>query len=389
MTSTRVLFVNHSSKHAGAEIVLRDVAMQYKDSSAVWLFEDGPYRSLLQDYGIKVILAANSKDLSLINRKDNLVKSILPLLGNLSSMTRQIAREAKKYDIVYANSQKAFVLSSLSAKFARKKLIWHLHDILSTDHFSNMQIKLDIKLANALAACVIVPSEATADAFIRAGGNSDLVHVVHNGVNVSHIGTTLDKKQLRAELGLPDGFIYGVFSRLSPWKGQHVAVRALRALPADVHCLIVGDAQFGEDQYKKSLYSLVEELGLKDRVIFMGHRSDVLSIMKAVDVYCHPSVSPEPFSLAILEAMSCKLPIIASNAGGIPEVIENGVSGILFSPGNAAELSKMLNDLRIRTEVRYELGNNAYHRVINNFTIEQMQDKISNIIEKTAHPERG
>ena len=178
---TKVLFVDHASRLSGAELVLLDVVQAFKGSSA-FLFEDGPLRPALAALGITPILPEAKADFADIKRDRSLWRS-LPHVAGLARMVLQLAAAARRSDLVYANSQKAFVLAAPACALVRRKLVWHLHDIMSTDHFGAGQIKLTIALANRFAARVIVPSHAAAAAFEAAGGEAPLLRVVPNGVD--------------------------------------------------------------------------------------------------------------------------------------------------------------------------------------------------------------
>ena len=181
-----------------------------------------------------------------------------------------------------------------------------MHDIISSEHFGLAQRSVQVFLANHIATRVIVPSTASATAFIAAGGRPDIVEVIANGIDgTQDLG---EPNQLRVRLGLPAGNLVGVFSRLAPWKGQHVLLQALVRTSA-VHCLIVGDALLGEDAYAANLRTMVDELGLSDRVHSLGHRNDIPELMRAVDVVVHPSIDPEPFGRTLVEAMLAGVPI--------------------------------------------------------------------------------
>jgi glycosyltransferase involved in cell wall biosynthesis len=221
-------------------------------------------------------------------------------------------------------------------------LIWHLHDIIDPSHFADGQRRLQIGIANKLARMVIAPSHAVGKSFVAAGGRSSLVRVIPNGVKV--VADEKPKEVLRKEKLLPQGPLVGVFSRLAPWKGQHVAVRALAQLPK-VQAIFVGGSPFSADSYEIGLKRQVTELGLGNRVQFLGHRSDVHSLMQAVDVMVHPSVSPEPFALTILEAMSIGTPVIATDTGGSSEALDGGKAGVLVAPGDCKELAAAIREV--------------------------------------------
>jgi glycosyltransferase involved in cell wall biosynthesis len=130
--------------------------------------------------------------------------------------------------------------------------------------------------------------------------------------------------------------------RLNHWKGQvvfvHAAKMVLGRFPG-AHFLVVGSV-FGNDQhYLDVLKSEVERAGISDRFRICDFRRDVPEILSSLDVYVHPSLLPEPFGLVVIEAMAACRPVVATAHGGPLEMIEDGVSGHLVPPGNAAALA--------------------------------------------------
>ena len=334
MSVPRVMFVNHTSKIAGAELVLLDLVRPWQRASA-FLFEDGPLNGAMNRLGLQVIRSRWGEGLSGIHRDGSLWKAA-PLACRLCAIVTEIGYAARRHDVIYANSQKAFVLAAFATLFARRPLVWHLHDIMDGAHFGSMQRRLQVALANRLAARVIVPSDAAAAAFVGAGGRRDIVEVVPNGISVAP--DTGAREQIRKELALPDAPLVGVFSRLAPWKGQHVALQAIAKLPG-VHGIIVGDALFGENDYAASLRELVAKLGIAERVHFLGHRSDVAELMRAVDVMVHPSVHPEPFGRTLVEAMLAGVPVIATDTGAASDILQGGKAGTLVRPDDADDIA--------------------------------------------------
>ena len=304
MTAPHVLFLSHTGAVSGAEMVLLDVVGAWPNPAA-FLFEDGILGGKLRDRGVEVLTSRFGGGFSGIRRDGSLVKAV-PLLGKMAALIAELAFVARRYDVLYANSQKAFVLGSLAAAIARRPLIWHLHDIVDRAHFGAGQRRLQIALANRFAHCVIAPSKPVAEAFVAEGGRADLPCIVPNGLAIEPCATP--KEELRQRLGLPAGPLIGAFSRLAPWKGQHVVLMALAKLPG-VHCVIAGSPLFGEDAYAESLRALASSLDIAGRVTFLGQRNDVPELMRAVDIVVHPSVDPEPFGRTLVEAM------LARNAG--------------------------------------------------------------------------
>jgi glycosyltransferase involved in cell wall biosynthesis len=339
VSGPRVLFLNHTGAISGAEMVLLDV-VRACESPAAFLFEEGALGSKLKDAGVKVLLSRFGGGFARIKRDSSLFKA-LPLAGKMSALAAELALMARRYDVLYANSQKAFVLGSLAAAIARKPLIWHLHDIIGKAHFGAAQRRLQIGLANRFARCVVAPSRSVADAFIAEGGRAQLARVVPNGLDIEPLRQP--KAELREELGLPPGPLIGVFSRLAPWKGQHIVLSALAGLP-DVHCIIAGSALFGEDAYAGILRTFASDLGIQDRVSFLGQRSDVPALMRAVDIVVHPSVDPEPFGRTLVEAMLARTPVIATDTGAASEILAGGEAGTLVPPGDAEALAGAIGE---------------------------------------------
>ncbi len=333
MTPRKVLFVNHTSTVSGAEMVLLDVAPAFAGSAA-FLFEQGALNQQLEQRGVRVFSSRFGAGFSRLKR-DSRAISAVPMAGRMIGVVAELAHLAREYDVIYANSQKAFTLASLAAGIARRPLIWHLHDILDKTHFAAKQRQLQVYLANRNARAVITPSLAVEQAFVAEGGNPELANVIPNGLDLD--ADPIPKTILRRQLDLPSGPLIGVFSRIAPWKGQHVVIRALANL-TNVRCIIVGSPLFGEDDYANSLKILVARLGLQDRVHFLGQRSDIPQLMQAVDIVVHPSVSPEPFGRTLVEAMLVRSPLIATDAGAAREILAPDAVNMLVPPGDTAAL---------------------------------------------------
>ncbi len=383
MTGTRVLFVNHTSIVSGAEMVLLDIVPAYP-ASAAFLFEDGALSSRLQSRGVEVIQSRFGGGFTKVKRDSSLTRAV-PLAGRMSALAAELSAVARRYDVLYANSQKAFVLGAVAAALARRPLIWHLHDIISMAHFGRGQRKLQIRLANGFARCVVAPSQPVAMAFAAEGGRPELICVVPNGLDVD--ASAASKADLRQELRLPSGPLIGVFSRLAPWKGHHVVLRGLAQLPG-VHCIIAGSALFGEDAYEASLRALAAKLEITDRVMFLGQRADVPRLMRAVDIVIHPSVDPEPFGRTLVEAMLVRTPVIATSAGASAEILEFGASGILVPPGDTGALVAAVRNTLNRPAALAAQTDRAEARAREVYGVAPMRKAIADVIGRVAREDR-
>jgi glycosyltransferase involved in cell wall biosynthesis len=377
MSTERVLFVDHTGQIGGAELILLDV-VEGRSRSSAFLFEDGPLRTAMAERKLNLIISKWGRGLSQF-RRDSSWLTAIPLVTKLAAIVTEIARAARSHEVVYANSQKAFVLASIAGLFVRRPLIWHLHDIISPDHFGAVQRRTQVMLANARATKVIVPSQAAATAFIEAGGRRDLVEVVPNGLALPPEPRT--PAELRRSLDLPMRPLVGVFSRLARWKGQHVLLEALASLP-DVGCIIVGDALFGEQAYAAELKQMVLARGLAERVHFLGHRNDVPKLMMAVDAMVHPSIDPEPFGRTLVEAMLAGVPVIATNAGAAPDILEGGRAGTLIPPNDPAALARAIAAVLERPATLQSQLEYALARAQGEYSVTRMLDTIDLLIRK-------
>ncbi|CAN5266038.1 glycosyltransferase family 4 protein [soil metagenome] len=373
------MFVSHTGQMSGAELVLLDVVQPWAGASA-FLFEDGPLHQALASRDLHVTVSRWGQGLTQVRRDSSILK-VVPLAGRLCAIVIELARAARGHDIVYANSQKAFVLSAIATTLARRPLVWHLHDIISAAHFGAMQRRVQVMLANFCVAQVIVPSQAAADAFIAEGGRKALVAVVPNGLEIAP--DSKSPAEIRQELGLPDGPLIGVFSRLAAWKGQHVVLQALTQLPG-VNCIIAGDAMFGEQPYADRLNKMVVELGLAGRVQFLGRRSDVARLMQAIDAVIHPSIDPEPFGRTLVEAMLAGVPVIATDAGAASDILEAGRAGTLVPPNDAEALAQAIRRVLAKPAGLGGQLDYAMTRARIHYGLTQMLQTISGLIGRAA-----
>jgi len=367
----RVLFVDHAGVLGGAELSLLDVVTAMGPRAGTVLLEDGPFRAALEERGASVII----EEIGALKRvkKDSGFPAPAALADALA-LARRVARRARGYGVICANSQKAFVVACAAGLFARRPVVWYLRDILAPPHFSRTNITAAVRLANLRASRVIANSHATARAFIDAGGKSELVRVVHNGIDAAPFDAVSDRaaQALRASLGIPaTAYVVALFGRFHPWKGQQVLLHALSELP-DVHALFVGAALFGEEAFESSLHDQAKRIGGAGRAHFLGFRSDVPALMRAVDVVVHASVLPEPFGRVVVEGMLAGRPVIATRGGGVTEIAEDGINALLVPPDDAVALAAAIQRLRGDPPLAQRLAANGQAHARERFTASSM-----------------
>ena len=209
----------------------------------------------------------------------------------------------------------------------------------------------------------------------------------HEKVKVVPLGTDLqqfnpshfNKNEARAIFGLPtQGFTIGVLGRLDKLKGQHILLRAIpevvRQHP-DVMFLIAGDETIGEHGYKEYLMRLSRRLDIERYVKYIPFTNDVPRLMAALDVFVLPSFS-ETFGLVVVEAMAMERPIIATNAGGLPEIITNGKTGLLIKPHDATAVAWAIHRVLSDAALRSSLGHLAREEALKRYDFDNCVDAL-------------
>jgi glycosyltransferase involved in cell wall biosynthesis len=374
----KILFLDQSGKPGGAELCLLDLARVYRDRCLVCLFADGSFRTMLKQAQIPVKVLATTIEV----QKDSSALQGLYSMGQLLPLAIEVARLSRQYDLIYANTQKALVVGALASVLSRRPLVFHLHDILSLDHFSRTNQSISVTLANRFAAAVIANSQASQAAFIDAGGQAQLTQVIYNGFDLDCYQDLASQRQpLRQALGLTDrDFVVGHFSRLAPWKGQHLLIEALTHCAESVSAILVGDALFGEEDYVTQLKQQVTDLNLEHRVRFLGFRSDVAELMAACDLVTHTSTAPEPFGRVIVEAMLSGIPVVAAAAGGAMELVADGVTGWLVIPGDPVKLATIIQQCYDRPELVKEIAKKAQIQANQRFNLVEISRQIDRLL---------
>ncbi|MFN6518014.1 MAG: glycosyltransferase [Nostoc sp. CreGUA01] len=376
----KILFLDQSGKPGGAELCLIDIAKPYGHNALVGLFADGSFKHLLEQNNIPVEVL---KTEAIAVRKESGLIQGLNTLGQLLPLITKVVKKAREYDLIYANTQKALVVGAIASFFSRRPLVYHLHDILSTEHFSQTNLRVAVNLANRFASLIIANSQASKTAFIEAGGRQDIIEVVYNGFELKNYYTNeSDIKKLQQNLELEGKFVVGHFSRLAPWKGQHILIDALAQCPPQVTAILVGDALFGEQNYVQQLHQQVAKLGLENRVKFLGFCSDIPQLMAACDLVAHTSTSPEPFGRVIVEAMLCEKPVIAAKAGGAMELVEHGLNGFLVAPGEPQQLAQAIVTCLQETEITATIAKNARINASERFDVATINQQIAQLLSQ-------
>jgi glycosyltransferase involved in cell wall biosynthesis len=386
----RVLALDQSGVLGGAELSLLEIVKALRARIEVVLFDDGPFRTALDTAGVNVRVL-DSGALREV-RKQGGTPPLGQALKGVAALVRATVARARHADVIYANTQRAMVIGALAGRFARRPVVWHLRDIVSPEHFGGKQLRIIKWCAKLGLAHVIANSAASARAFAELTGfDKKRIDVVFNGISASPFDALREvpAATLRARLKLPqDAFLVGSFSRLARWKGQHVLLEAM-VLNPHMHAVLVGAPLFGEDPYEVELRAFVARHGLGERVHFLGFQHDIAACMCAVDAIAHTSITPEPFGRVIVEGMLAQRPVVAARAGGVLEIVEDGVNGVLCTPGDAHALADALAELRSDTALRERLVRNGYQTALSRFGTKTYVEGVERILKDVVGRQQG
>ncbi len=324
-TSLRVVYLDHTAVLSGGELALARLLPAFQDVEAhVILGEDGPLVRKLEQAGISVEVFPLAAPTRARNRHDVGSLSVAGpdiALGGLYALRLAARLRGLAPDLVHTNSLKAALYGGVAGRLARIPVVWHVRDRIAPDYLGERASGVVRAAAKRLPTAVIANSKSTLSSI-----------GVDGWVIPSPIGPITP---VRRRADRP--FTVGMIGRIARWKGQHIFVDAFaRAFPdGPERALIIGAPLFGEDDrvYDDEIRALAREVGLDGRVTFAGYVDDVAPVLARLDVIVHASLVPEPFGQVVAQGLAAGITVVAADAGGPAEMINDGVNGFLFPTG--------------------------------------------------------
>jgi glycosyltransferase involved in cell wall biosynthesis len=344
----RVLLVSPTAANAGSERVLLGLARQlpahgYEPVPVV--LEHGPLVDWLAEAGAPAIVLEAGR----LRQLDRTAAVVLDL--------RRLAARVGATAIV-SSQWKAHVYASAAALGTGLTTVWWQHSVALP--------RLRDRLVGRLPAAAIVCSSQDAARAQRAFSPRRRVATVYPGLPLDEVERRRGAgRTLRRELGWSDRPLVGIVGRLDSWKRQDVFLRAAAEVGArrpDVRFAVVGGSpQDGEGGFAGELRGLAHELGLGGRVHFTGEVADAYAWLDALDVVVHCSTR-EPFGLVVLEAMALGKPVVATGAGGPPEIVGDSGAAVLVEAGDVRAIAGAVTALVDDPGAAAELGARAHER---------------------------
>jgi len=386
----KILFYSHTGTVSGAENILLLALKRLNRSrftpSAICPAE-GNLAEKISELGISCRTVA-PLEMRFTWRVDLLFKYLLSFWRTFKQLRAAI--NETKPDLIHANSIRAGLVATAASAGMKTLVFWHLQDELPRHPLSSA-----IRFCAVASSRVrlIAASQATADSFrgrvFKFFKNRTPLRVIHNVIELENFEVdSRNRRKIREELRLGEGeFVIGVVGQITTRKGQLELVRtfaeARKQMPSST-LLVVGAPMFNLDYlYLEQLKQTVQELGLEQHVKFTGKRSDVAQMMQALDVLVVNSKS-EAFVIVAIEAMACGTPVIATEVGGIREMIEHKVNGWLVPFGDEKVLSEALITLNRQPEMRAAFSEAGKKLVAERFHAEKFIADLEDFFEQSV-----
>jgi glycosyltransferase involved in cell wall biosynthesis len=364
----RILYLNPNGSMGGAERVLCDLMQAVRRRRPDWNLDlitgsDGGFVAAARASGINAGVlpfpasfnrigdaAAGGPAGDEISIPIALVRlfATVPQLAAYVLKLRALINDGQP-DVIHSNGFKTHVLTAWAAP-RKTGLIWHVHDYVGARPLMRRLIGLHARRCDS----AIANSNSVARDLDSVCGGKLKIHTVYNAVDLKRFSPCGPALELDSLCGLPpapEGTIrVGLVATMARWKGHEVFLRALSMLPRDpaVRGYVIGGpiyATRGSQYSLDELRSLASAFGLNGRAGFTGYVKDAAAAIRALDIVVHVSTQPEPFGLALAEAMACGKPVIASMGGGVTEIIADKENALSHPPGNATAMAGCIGRL--------------------------------------------
>jgi glycosyltransferase involved in cell wall biosynthesis len=380
-----LLFIHQSGEMYGSDKTLLFL-LKYLDksrfTSVVILPSEGPLKIALENENIKVVIAPVLK----LHRKMFSVKEIYNFLNDSKKAvsTMDILHKTHHFDIIYSNTL-AVLLGINYARKRKIKHIWHIHEIIESPklikHFflKLIQIKANTK--------IIYNSFATSKFWNINSIIARKSVIILNGLeSIKEILPEKEIQKIRLDFFNADSneIVIALIGRINSWKGQAILLEGfveLAKLNTNIKLVFIGSTPPNQDYLVADLHNKITECNITEKVAIIPFQENIADFWQSIDIAVVPSIEPEPFGLVAVEAMLAKKPVVASNHGGLSEIVVNNETGLLVEPRNVNELIIALQKLIENEELRKSFGQKGYEKAIKEFSVEHYTKKIEGIFD--------
>jgi len=279
---------------------------------------------------------------------------------------RRLLRKVNPDVIVHSNIHHLLMLWPI---LGSAKQVFHVHDVFPV---SSSYSRL-FRLFNSKVGLFAGVSKFVCNQLPKLGIPSPKIKLVYNGVRPPEV-------QSRTLNEVP---VIAIVGQVAEWKGHEVLMEALKPqLDLSWKLYIIGA---GEEAYISKLEKVIADAGMSERVTFMGKRIGLENIYRDVDISCVPSLYRESFGLVAAEPGFFEIPVVASDLGGLPEIVINNQTGIIVPSGNATALSSAIRELLLDPDRRRKYGKAAREYVNKYFSIEASVSQMESVLKEVTN----
>jgi glycosyltransferase involved in cell wall biosynthesis len=401
----RIVYLNPIGRLGGAETLLLDLLASVREARPDWRLnliipEEGLLAERASALGVGVSVVGMPSAVARLgdagsgrgSRRLGLALRILRALPGTLVYQRRLRRIMKSLrpDIIHSNGFKTHLLSIWSRP-AGSRVLWHVHDFMSS---RPVMARVMRRLAGGCSGAVTASEHLWKD--LRSVCPALPATTVLNAVDLQAFSPQGPACNLDRMSGLPTSenvVRIGLLATMARWKGHRVFLEALArissALP--IRAYIIGDAiyQSSQSQWQlEELRAMARSLGLDGRVGFTGFLPRPAEAIRALDIVAHTSTEPEPFGLAIAEAMACGKAVVTSLIGGPSEFVQDGINGLAHEAGNPQDLADKLERLVTDTAFRMRLGDEARLTAIRLFDRRRLASEMIPVYESLRKDHR-
>ena len=314
----------------------------------------GPLKAEIEKLGVTV----HEKNLGVLRRKYMSPMGLLNRTRRIIASVRFLRTLIDEHRIQIVHSNTTAVFSGvIAARLSGVKHVWHVHEITTRPLWLARMVAFAV---GRLTHKAVFVSQASLEHMCRLSPRvRDRAELIHNGIDYARV---LDGQRgvIRSENGWSDAnLVVGMVGRISWWKGQGKLVEcaaALRASHPHLRFLIVGGAFEGDVSSRQAVLESIDKADLHSVVAISDFRSDVGNVFFDIDLFVLPSTEPDPFPTVVLEAMAAGKPVIAFRHGGVCELVEEKVTGILCTPCSTDEMKAAIARLADDPALAHEMG---------------------------------
>ncbi len=318
----------------------------------------------------------------------DVIDSADPFTG-LRELKKLLGNE--KVDVIHCHGARGNLMGTLIRRHLKAPIISTVHSDYRRDYLGRPAARLFYGTTNTVALrkvdYYIAVADPMAELLIDRNFPADRIYTMYNGIDFKGIADCVPREEFLRSLGLEyqeGDIVAGIAARLTPVKDYPTLLKAVKLAAEKVPNLKLVAAGDGED--RDALEQLTKELGIADRVCFAGWVKDTDSFFNAIDINLLTSVS-EGFPYVLPEGARMHRATIASNVGGVPVIINDGRTGLLFEPGNVSQLAEHLVTLAKDEALRKRLGDQLYKKAVAEFSIDRMVEYQLEIYEAVLQRE--